>query len=47
LIWCVLSNFIAKFDGYTILVPAIGEEGNHRAGVRAPMTAAPLGTCCG
>jgi hypothetical protein len=35
-------------DGdYTILVPAVDEDGNDRAGVRAPMVAAPLGTYCG
>jgi hypothetical protein len=33
--------------GYTILVPAVDEDGNDRAGVRAPMVAAPLGTYCG
>jgi hypothetical protein len=32
---------------YTILVPAVDEDGNDRAGVRAPMVAAPLGTYCG
>jgi len=34
-------------SGYTILVPAVDEDGNDRAGVRAPMVAAPLGTYCG
>ncbi len=32
---------------YTILVSAVDEDGNDRAGVRAPMVAAPLGTYCG
>jgi hypothetical protein len=32
---------------YTILVPAVDEDGNDRAGVRAPMVAVPLGTYCG
>jgi hypothetical protein len=32
---------------YAILVPAVDEDGNDRAGVRAPMVAAPLGTYCG
>jgi hypothetical protein len=32
---------------YTVLVPAVDEDGNDRAGVRAPMVAAPLGTYCG
>ena len=34
-------------DGYMVLVPAIDEDGNERAGVRAPMVQAPLGTYCG
>ena len=38
---------IAPGDGYTILVPAVDEDGNDIAGVRAPMVAAPLGTYCG
>jgi hypothetical protein len=38
---------IAPGAGYTILVPAVDEDGNDRAGVRAPMVAAPLGTYCG
>ncbi len=32
---------------YTVLVPAVDEDGNDKAGVRAPMVAAPLGTYCG
>ena len=32
---------------YQVLVPAVDEDGNDRAGVRAPMVAAPLGTYCG
>jgi Alpha/beta hydrolase domain len=32
---------------YPVLVPAVDEDGNDRAGVRAPMVAAPLGTYCG
>ncbi len=38
---------IVAGGGYTILVPAVDEDGNDRAGVRAPMVAAPLGTYCG
>jgi hypothetical protein len=34
-------------DGYTVLVPAVDIDGNDRAGVRAPMVQAPLGTYCG
>lgn len=34
-------------DGYTVLVPAVDEDGNDIAGVRAPMVQAPLGTYCG
>jgi Alpha/beta hydrolase domain len=34
-------------DGYTVLVPAVDVDGNDRAGVRAPMVQAPLGTYCG
>ena len=30
-----------------VLVPAIDEDGNERAGVRVPMVQAPLGTYCG
>jgi len=33
--------------GYAILVPAVAEDGNDRAGVRATMVTAPLGTYCG
>ncbi|HKM72840.1 MAG TPA: alpha/beta hydrolase domain-containing protein [Stellaceae bacterium] len=38
---------IVPGSDYTILVPAVDEDGNDRAGVRAPMVAAPLGTYCG
>jgi len=38
---------IVPSGDYTILVPAVDEDGNDRAGVRAPMVAAPLGTYCG
>jgi Alpha/beta hydrolase domain len=34
-------------EGYTVLVPAVDGDGNDRAGVRAPMVAAPLGTYTG
>jgi hypothetical protein len=34
-------------EGYTVLVPAVDEDGNDIAGVRAPMVQAPLGTYCG
>ena len=33
--------------GYAVLVPAVDSDGNDRAGVRAPMVAAPLGTYTG
>ncbi len=33
--------------GYTIMVPAVDEDGNDSAGVRAPMVQAPLGTYTG
>ena len=39
-------DIVAGSD-YTILVPAVDADGNDRAGVRAPMVAAPLGTYCG
>src|SRR6516225_8566411 len=39
-------DIVAASD-YTILVPAVDADGNDRAGVRAPMVAAPLGTYCG
>jgi hypothetical protein len=32
---------------YTVLVPAVDDDGNDLAGVRAPMVAAPLGTYTG
>jgi hypothetical protein len=38
---------IVPGGSYTILVPAVDEDGNDKAGVRAPMVAAPLGTYCG
>jgi Alpha/beta hydrolase domain len=38
---------LAPGIGYTILVPAVDVDGNDRAGVRAPMVAAPLGTYTG
>jgi Alpha/beta hydrolase domain len=34
-------------EGYAVLVPAVDADGNDRAGVRAPMVRAPLGTYCG
>ena len=34
-------------DAYPVLVPAVDEDGNEVAGVRAPMIAAPLGTFTG
>src|SRR6516165_8924542 len=34
-------------EGYTVLVPAVDDDGNDIAGVRAPMVGAPLGTYCG
>jgi len=37
---------VAPGDGYTVLVPAVDEDGNDVAGVRAPMVQAPLGTYC-
>ena len=38
---------IADAEGYAILVPAVNEDGNDVAGVRAPMVQAPLGTYTG
>lgn len=38
---------IVRGGGYTILLPSVDEDGNDKAGVRAPMVAAPLGTYCG
>src|SRR3984893_7156489 len=38
---------IVPGGGYTILVPAVDGDGNDKAGLRAPMVAAPVGTCCG
>ena len=34
-------------DAYPVLVPAVDEDGNEIAGVKAPMVAAPLGTFTG
>ena len=34
-------------EGYAIMVPAVDEDGNDSAGVRAPMVQAPLGTYTG
>ena len=34
-------------EEYPVLVPAVDADGNDRAGVRAPMVAAPLGTYVG
>jgi hypothetical protein len=38
---------IVDAEGYAILVPAVNEDGNDVAGVRAPMVLAPLGTYTG
>jgi hypothetical protein len=38
---------IVSGDGYAVLVPAVDNDGNDIAGVRAPMVQAPLGTYCG
>jgi hypothetical protein len=38
---------IADQQGYTILVPAVDEDGNDIGGLRAPMVSAPLATYCG
>ncbi len=38
---------VVDADGYTVLVPAVDEDGNELAGVRAPMVQAPLGTYTG
>jgi hypothetical protein len=38
---------ITDAKGYAILVPAVNEDGNDIAGVRAPMVQAPLGTYTG
>jgi len=46
----LLSNeppVIVDTNGYTILVPAVDEDGNDVAGVRAPMVQAPLGSYTG
>ncbi len=34
-------------EGYVVLVPAVDSDGNDRAGVRAPMVQAALGSYCG
>ena len=38
---------IVSGGDYAILLPAVDEDGNDKAGVRAPMVEAPLGTYCG
>jgi len=38
---------VAPEASYTVLVPAVDDDGNDVAGVRAPMVQAPLGTYCG
>ena len=38
---------IADQEGYTILIPAVDEDGNEIGGLRAPMVSAPLATYCG
>ncbi|HEX3499117.1 MAG TPA: alpha/beta hydrolase domain-containing protein, partial [Stellaceae bacterium] len=38
---------IVSGEGYAVLVPAVDEDGNDRAGIRVPMVAAPLGTYTG
>ena len=38
---------IVSGGDYAILLPAVDEHGNDKAGVRAPMVEAPLGTYCG
>ena len=38
---------ITDARGYAILVPAVNEDGNDIAGVRAPMVQAPLGSYTG
>jgi hypothetical protein len=38
---------VAPGEGYAVLVPAVDDDGNDRAGIRVPMVAAPLGTYTG
>ena len=38
---------VVDAEGYAILVPAVDEDGNDVAGIRAPMVQAPLGTYTG
>ena len=38
---------VVDAEGYAIMVPAVDEDGNDSAGVRAPMVQAPLGTYTG
>jgi hypothetical protein len=38
---------VAPGEGYTVLVPAVDDDGNDIAGIRPPMVAAPLGTYTG
>jgi hypothetical protein len=38
---------VAPGEGYTVLVPAVDDDGNDIAGIRAPMVAAALGTYTG
>src|SRR5690606_33735308 len=38
---------IVPGESYAVLVPGVDEDGNDRAGVRAPMVQAPLGTYTG
>lgn len=38
---------VIEGEEYPVLVPAVDADGNDRAGLRAPMVAAPLGTYCG
>ncbi len=42
-----LPPTVRDAEGYRILVPAVDDDGNDRAGVRAPMVAAPLATYLG
>lgn len=43
----LLPPAIKNKEGYTILVPAVDDDGNDIAGIRAPMVAAPLATYTG
>lgn len=42
-----LPPSIVDRDGYTVLVPAVDEDGNERVGVIAPMVSVPVGTYTG